>query len=480
MAGITGIGSGLDIDSLVSTAVAAEQAPKQAQLSRIETATTTKISALGQLSNALSSFQSALTNLNSASLFEGRTTSSTASSIVTASASKTAQLGTYLLKVTQLATSSQTATKALGVSKTIDYTSTAETLTVHLGAADPGTIVNIAAGSSLEDIQNTLNDQLSSLGITASLITNPSDGTTQLVMNSSTTGAGKDIYITASAGLADLAIGDAASDLLNGTSMLARVGGSTSGYLQKADSAKFSINGIEMESGSNTVSDAVSGVVFSLSGADSTKTATITVSDNQSGVTSNINKFVSAYNDLVKVTNQLTAVATVGSGEKAPVAAALVGDSSVRNLLSSIRRELSSGSAESSIRALTDLGITTQKDGTLSADSIKLSAALTKNYDAVAGFFKGANGSGLIGRLDKIVSSYTNSSTGVITQRITSLNKTLSGIDDAKAALSKRMTVLQDRLYKQYNTMDSLVSQLSSTSSWLSANLEGLSTSSKS
>lgn len=476
MAGITGLGSGLDIDSLVSTTVSAEKAPKQAQLDRVEKATTTKISALGQLTSALSTFQSALSGLNSTSLFNGRTASSSDTSIVKATASATAQSGSYSLKVTSLATASQTATKNLSISKTAEFTSTSNTLTVHLGAADSGAVVNIDAGATLEDIRDSLNEQLESLGITASLITNPSDGSTRLVMSSSETGEGKDIYITANGSLADLAIGDAAADALGGTSMAA-VSGGAAGYLQQSKNAVFSINGLPMESGSNSISDAVDGVTFSLAAADSSKTVTVSVAQDKSSVTSNINKFVSAYNELVKTTSQLTAVATVANGEKAPVVAPLVGDSSVRNLLSAIRREFSSESTQGNISMLTDLGITTQKDGTLSVNSEKLSKALSENYEEVAGFFTGTTG--LMNRLDKVASLYTNSSTGIITQRVTALNQTLTSVDNAKAALNTRMIALQERLYKQYNTMDNLVAQLNSTSSWLTSTLEGLSTSSK-
>lgn len=476
MAGITGLGSGLDIDSLVSVTVNAEKAPKESQLNRLETATTSKISALGQLTSALSTFQSAVAALNDSSLFEARTATSSSSSVATASATKTAQTGTYTLKVTQLAAASQTASKSLSVDKTDEFTSTAETLTVHLGADDTGTTVNIDAGSTLEDIRDALNEQLEGQGITASLITNPGDGTTRLVMTSSETGEGKDVYVTASSGLSDLAIGDAASDALNGTSMSA-VSGSGAGYLQQSQNAIFTLNGLSMESETNTVSDAVDGVTFTLAGASDTNTTTIKVSQNTSSVTSNINKFVDAYNALIETTSALTAVATVADGESAPVAAALVGDSSVRNLLSSIRRELSSGDAQSSIRMLTDLGVTTQKDGSLAVDSTKLSTALTENYDAVADFFTGDNG--LIGRLSNVISPYTDSSTGIITQRVAALNRTLSSVDDSREALETRMTALEERLYKQYNSMDTLVAQLTSTSSWLGDFFDNMNSSSK-
>lgn len=113
-------------------------------------------------------------------------------------------------------------------------------------------------------------------------------------------------------------------------------------------------------------------------------------------------KFVDAYNKFITTTNTLTSVVSVGEG-KEPLVGGLVGDSSVRNVLSGLRAELTNTSAgQSAFRALADLGITTQKDGKLAIDDIKLTAALENNYDAVGAFITGDNGlmSRLSGRVD--------------------------------------------------------------------------------
>lgn len=461
---ITGIGSGLDIDSLVSSLVSAERTPKESQLDRLESKTTSKISALGQLKSALSTFQTAMSALNTSTTFEKRTATSSDSTQVTATATTTAQAGSYRLNVTQLAMASQTTTAP--VADGANFSSAADgTLTVHLGASDTGVTVDIAAGSSLEDIRDALNENLADTGITASLITNPGDGSTRLVMSSTTTGADKDVYITATGGVSDLAIGDAS------TATLGAADDSTAGYLQIAQDAEFSINGLSMTDSTNSISGAISGVTFNLVAADSSKTTTITVAQDKSGVTSSIKKFVDAYNTLIDTTSSLTAVVPIGDGE-APSTGALVGDSSVRNLLSSIRREFSSVTSDGAIKMLTDLGITTQEDGTLAIDDADLSDALTNNFDAVAGFFTGDTG--LMSRLDETVSAYTDSTNGILTQRVTVLQRTLSGVDDAREALDLRMEKVQTRLYAQFNAMDSLVAQLTSTSDYLTSAFDSL------
>ena len=190
MAGITGIGSNMDIDAMVGGLVAAQSAPKQAQLARLEKTTTAQISAVGQLNGALSSFQSALKSLNDPSLFEKRSATSSNSGLVTASASSTAQKGSYSLKVEQLATGSKTATKALDTSFSAGA---GGTLNVRLGADGEDTAVKIDAGASLTEIRDALNTQLKDQGITANLVSNPSDGKTRLVLTSNNTGVGKDV-----------------------------------------------------------------------------------------------------------------------------------------------------------------------------------------------------------------------------------------------------------------------------------------------
>lgn len=98
MASITGIGSGMDIKSIVSALVSAERAPKDAQLARLEKATTTKFSALGQFKGVLSELQTALKDLNSAALFDKRTASSSNTSAVTSVATNKALAGSYQVK----------------------------------------------------------------------------------------------------------------------------------------------------------------------------------------------------------------------------------------------------------------------------------------------------------------------------------------------------------------------------------------------
>jgi len=458
MAGITGIGSGMDIDNMVSAIVTAEKAPKEAQLTRLENATGAKISALGQLNGALSTFQTALKDLNDASLFEKRSTTSSDSSLLTATASKTAEPGTYSLKIEQLASGSKTASKALD---SAFAAGAGGSLSVRLGDEGALTEVAIEPGATLSEIRDTLNTRLKDTGITANLVTNPNDGKTRLVMTSTTTGVGKDVRISSDA--ADLQV------LTIGSAALSSDDPDSSGVLEASANAKFSIDGLALESETNTIDDAIPDMTFNLVAADKDKTVTVKVDQDRTGVTANIKKFVDAYNSLITTTNSLTSITKVGEG-KEPVIGELVGDASVRSLLSGIHSELVA-SGEGSIRALADLGITTQKDGTLAIDDAKLKTALEKDIDAVGTLFTGD--SGLMKRLDSKVSGFT-ASDGILDQRIDSLNRTDVSVREQREALNLRIEKLQTRLFSQFNAMDSLLGQLTTTSDWLTTTFDSL------
>src|SRR5690606_19805552 len=259
MAGITGIGSGMDIDAMVGALVAAVTATKEAQPNRLECATNTKICALGTLCTALSSFQTALKGLNDIKLFENRSAKSSNTDLLTATASKTAQSGTYSVKVEQLATGSKTATKALEGEFT---TTAAGTLTVKVGSGEDIN-VEIEEGASLTQVKDALNAALKDSGVSANLLTDPSTGKTRLVMSSSNTGEGKDVSITASGELEAFTINTA-------NKATAEEGG----WLEQAQNAKFTIDGLALESATNKVEGAIPDVTLDLVAADKDKSIT--------------------------------------------------------------------------------------------------------------------------------------------------------------------------------------------------------------
>ncbi|MBN7823319.1 flagellar filament capping protein FliD, partial [Bowmanella yangjiangensis] len=147
---------------------------------------------------------------------------------------------------------------------------------------------------------------------------------------------------------------------------------------------------------------------------------------------------------LISSSAQLTAVVEVEGSD--PVAGPLVGDSTVRSVMSGLRNEIvkMTGGSEDSVKALASLGITTDEDGKLSIDDTLLTTALDSNFDQVGSYLTGEDG--LMGRLSGFVSGYV-ATDGVLKQRDSALRGTLQNIDKQRESLDKRVESLQTRLY---------------------------------
>lgn len=478
MAGVTGIGSGINIDSIVTALVDAERAPKTNQLDRLEKATTTRISAIGSLTGALNTFKTAVDSLNKTSLFESRTASSSSSSVLKATAATTAPAGTYSVQVQQLATSSKVALQSVAGGSTATFNSGA--LTISAGSSSFN--VNItASNNTLAGMRDAINEAGKSSGVSATIIAD--DSGSRLVLSSTKSGAGNDIQISAAedgvtSGSNALTSQNFAPVVDPGNADAFLPPSSTTGaggVITKAQSAKLTIDGLQLVRDTNRIGDALEGVTLDLVSAQGStdlaagKTINVTVGVDKAAVKTNLQKFVEAYNALIGTTSQLTAVVPVDGG--APVTGPLLGDSSVRNVLSGLRNELVKMTGEGGVRALADLGITTEKDGKLKLDDTKLTKALESNFDQVGGYLTGDNG--LMGRLSKSVDAYV-SINGVLKQRSEALQATKKGVDEQRKALDKRVESLQTRLYAQYNAMDSLVGRLQKTSESLANQLASL------
>jgi flagellar hook-associated protein 2 len=468
MAGITGIGSGMDIDAIVKAMVGAEQAPKQSQLSKLESRTTTQLTNLGQLKGAISSFQTALAALNSPSSFLARTASSSDAKVLSANASQSAAAGTYQIEVTQLAASSKVALAAVPADE--GKTLSSGTLSIKVGSESTLDVVVDSSNNTLAGIRDAINT--AAAGVSASIVTD--DQGSRLVLTSSKQGDGNDITVEVSdvgvdgdTALSQLAFAGAATE----PDVADYPGGETDpDYLaalqayneagkviSEAKSAKLTVDGLSVTRDSNSISQVIDGVSIDLKTLGS---STLTVARDQAGVKANVQKFADAYNTLITFINSATKV-TVVNDTSAPVTGALLGDSSVRSLVNMVRNEMVAVQGDGAVRVLADLGVTTQKDGTLKVDADRLGKAVTNDSDAISAYFTGDNG--LATRLSGKLAAYTEGN-GILEQRTESLQSTLNKVDKQKTELTTRMAALSERLYKQFNAMDALVGQLKSTS----------------
>lgn len=472
-----GIGSGLDINSIVKALVNAESAPKSAQLNRLERATTTKFSGLGQFSSALSDFQTALKDLNDPALFQKRSATSGKPDVFTVSADATASAGSFDVQVFNLAQTSKVALRSVA-----DSTATLGTgsMTVNVGATALN--IDITEGNgSLTGIRDAINKAGKESGLTATIVTDPNGtGGSRLILSSTESGTGNDISVTSTSATGDLSVLDYTSPATTTFEPTAEdpLDPGAPRVISYARDANIAIDGIALSSTSNTVDTAVSGVTITLKSAQSSEeissaqTVSLSVAEDRAGVKSSLKKFVDAYNKMVGTIGTLTNVTAVGGDDGQPLAGPLVGDASVRSFSSAIRNELgSTQGGTDGMRLLADLGISTQRDGTLKIDDERLDTVLADSFDQVSGFLTGENG--VLARLESKVNPYTQTG-GILESRTDALQNTLSSVDDQREQLNRRIGKLEARLFSQFNAMDALVAQLSGTSDYLSGALDNL------
>ncbi|MCK4742504.1 MAG: flagellar filament capping protein FliD [Sulfuriflexus sp.] len=392
MASITsaGIGSGLDINSLVTQLVDAEAAAPTARLTRRQSDLELRLSAYGQLNSALSSLSSSLTSLKTFSTFRSYSTISSDSDIFTASSSGNINKANYDLNVTSLAENHKLSTDpALTGAKFTDVTDTLSTgtLTFKFGTTDftgPDTYNGFVQStdkaaatvtitdSSLEGVRDAIND--AEIGVTASLIY---DGTNyRLAISSDDTGADNSLQITVSDD-------DGNNDDASGLSLLSFNGSST--HLEENEAAKnaaFTLNGIAITSNSNKVTDAIDNVTINLK---ATGTAELAVDIDTAKVKTAVTQFVASYNVFIGSVNQLTAY-----DPSTRVAGELNGDGVTRSITSSIQRIISNpvGILGDDFTILAEAGITTDpKTGRLLINDNTLDSQLENNFDKFISLF---------------------------------------------------------------------------------------------
>ncbi|MBH3425793.1 flagellar filament capping protein FliD [Pseudomonas gessardii] len=444
---ISGPGSGYDTQAIVKALVGAERAPKDAQITAQQKETTVKLSAVGSVKTALEAYQAAITKLNNVASFNGLAATTSEEKNVKVTLGEGASSGKYTVIVNDLATSSKVTSKVFegGASGKANNSDDNQTLTINQSGKSYDVIV--PGGATLQQVRESINTQLSAQGISANVLSDANGA--RLVIGSSTSGVGTDITLS---GDSELATGYDAG--------------------KPAQNAKYSIDGIAMESTSNKVTSAISGVTLDLVAAENpAKAVTITVASNTDTLKTSVQSFVTAYNALMTAINTQTKVTATGD-TSTTTAGALTGDASMRQLVSSLRSELTNGSGAGGIGSLAQMGVTTdQKTGLLSLDDKTWDKAVVKGAGDIARMFTGDTG--LITRMNKATASYVGT-TGTLATRATDLNTKLTDLTTEKADLDRRMEALQKSLSAKYTAMDTMIAQINSRSSSIMTTLNAL------
>jgi Flagellar capping protein len=464
-----GVGSGLDLSSILDSLEAAEKSTLT-PISTQQSSYTAKLSAYGSLKSALESFQTANTALNKADLFTATSTTSS-STAFSATTTGSAIAGKYTIAITQLAQAQTLTTKNTQTDSKTAIATGDSVLTIQQGGGkEPVTIDISAANSSLSGIRDAINN--AKAGVSASII-NVGNGQYRLSVTSDDTGSDNAMTLSVS--------GDSALESFmgyNGTST-----DSSNGMEQSvvAQNAKLTVNNVAIENSSNTISDALEDITLNLNDVTSGN-QTLTITKDISKAESAVKAWVDAYNSLQDTFSSLTKYTAVDAGTDAQDKnnGALLGDSTLRTIQTQLKSMLTNTLSSSSFKTLAQIGITSDAStGKLEVSDEKLEAALKKDASGVGDMFVGdGKNTGITTTIGKNLTSWL-STTGIIQAAKDGVSKTLNNLTDQYNAASDRIDTLMARYKAQFTQLDVLMNSLNSTSSYLTQQFDTSSSSSK-
>jgi len=388
----TGLGSGLDINTIVTAIVAAEEDPASASLLADATEATEMISAFGTINSALSDFQDSYSDLSLGSTFSATSASSSDSSILDATLGLGAATGSWSFDVTQqaqaqtivssAANSYEEATSEIGTgtisfsygtyeddgSFSINPDKAVETLTID------------ATNNSLDKLRDEINE--GDYSVSASIL---NDGDNyRLVLTNKETGEENALQLTVLDDDGDSGDTEGLSSLTYSADV------QNMDQTAAAQDAKIVMNGIEISRSTNDISNVIEGVTLNIGGTTEVgSTVSLTITSDTSTVEEQINAFVENYNATIEQMNTLSAYGTDSDSN-----GILSGDSTVRNIQNQMRSILNTtiSHLEGEVRSFADLGILTNRDGTISLNETTLSEVMSSDMESIADFFTASGG----------------------------------------------------------------------------------------
>jgi flagellar hook-associated protein 2 len=473
-----GIGSGLDVESIITKLVALEKQP----LTTLQTKATlesSQITAFGQIQSQVSALADASTAMSTALSWQSKTASSSNTSAATVTVTSAASATSFTLDVDSLAKQQSVASATVPTGAAVG----AGTLTFQLGiwAASGASFAPGAAGSV--DIAVTDTDTVATLaskinqanmGVVATVF---NDGTQdRLLLHSKSTGAAAGFRVQASVD-ADTNPTDSL-----GLSRFAfdPAGGATYGMadpaipIQYGEDAKARINGLAVTSASNTLTGNLAGVTINLLATTTTNygqvneakvPVSMNVSEDVTVAVKNVQAFVTAYNALA---TNLTSLTKYNASTNST--SLFQGDSTILGIQSVLRNITGSISAGSSAYArLSDVGLERQLDGTLSINTTKLSAA-ANNGSELQKLFTTDNSNTLTNGFALKFKNFSQGALlagGAVSNKALALQKVLDNNAKEQARITTRAATVEASLRKQYSALDSRMASLTALSSYV-------------
>ena len=439
-----GVGSGLDVESIVSQLMALERRPLVA-LQRRESDTRAQISSYGTLKSAISSFQDAMKDLSSLDAFRVFQSESSDEAVMTASADGDAAAGIYNLNVSRLAQNHKMGSNEFAETDVFGG-GASDALTLTVGTESVA--IDLSGGLTLSEIRDAVNSNPDNPGVTATILNTGEVGgvfNQRLILTADESGHADRVQLSFS-GV------DAATFGFTTTNQDSD--GNTLTDLAQLD-ASYSIDGFALTSASNNITTVIDGLAIELKGEGA---ATLNVTRDTAAIEESAKALVDAYN------NVFSTVDSLREGD-------LSGDSTLRSVLRQMRSTLNTQPTglSGSYSALSQLGIKSDRDtGQLVFNSSDFTEALDADFASVAQVFANDD-QGYAFRFEALAQSMLEDD-GLIDNRVDGLNDRVRRMEDQQAEMERRLDIREIAMRRQYAALDQLVGSLQSTSLFLSQN----------
>lgn len=454
-----GIGSGLDVESMISQLVTLQKQPLK-QLQTTASSIDSKISTVGSLKSLMATLQDSASKLSKPSAWQ-LTTAASSSTAVTIKVTGAPTTGASEISVEQLARSQSLASKSFALAA--DETSAVFGATGKLtltNSSDPTKTsgeIEITAGMTLDEVAAAINQKSSNSGVVASVMQDANGQ--RLVMRSQDSGAINAFTLSGDPQVTD-AIGTTSPS-----------GGTPSAVLQTAENAKATVNGIAVESATNEFKQTLPGLSFTVSQVTPANSAAIvTVISDTEGMKKNVQSFMDAYNAL---NDKLSALTKYDADTK--TAGLMQGDSTIVSMTSKLRNVLSTGFGGIN---LSDMGIQLNKGGKLAygssaSDKAKQEAALQDPQSLARMFANEGEESdpqsqGLAVRMQKFTDQMLAFETGLFDTKTKSLTAMQKDNSKAQERVNDQAAMFEQRMRAQYTALDTKMGTYSALSAYMS------------
>jgi flagellar hook-associated protein 2 len=433
-----GLATGLDTNSLVTQILQMEKRP----LTRLENDKAwngNRLAAFGQFEGKLQSFLTKVQDLDTADKLQPKTAKLSAEGFFKATAATDALPGSYQVEVVSLAQVEKEVSQGYADKAAKSFGTGTISLTV--GDADPVDIAIDAENNSLEGMMQAIND--AGAGVTASIINDGTGSPFRLVLTAN------EVAKAVTLDVAGLAGGTYDNPAFTET--------------QTGLKAHVRVDGIDIYGTGNTIKDAIPGVTLDLAKAEEGTNTTLTVATDEAAIKKKIQAFVAGYNDVVSFVTKQSVIDGSAGG-------ILKGDSG----LNSIKRRLqdmlvSAVDGGGSLKTLSQLGISSQKDGTLKLDDAVLTKAMQENLGDMAGSLAGGDGTaGVATGFKDYLKSVTHTTDGLYAGRKASIDSNLKRINKGIEQTNARLEQREKALRSQFNALEKLVSAMNSQSAYVS------------